>query len=38
MLYCGADTKGENFNGQDIVFDLKCDRLGPQNNAIKACS
>ena len=26
VQYYDADTKEENFNGQDIVFGLKCDR------------
>jgi hypothetical protein len=36
VLYCEAGTKQENQNGQDVVFGLKCDRWGPQNNIITA--
>jgi hypothetical protein len=38
VLYYDADKKEENFNGQDIVFGLKCDRWGSQNSVIKAYS
>jgi hypothetical protein len=34
VLYYDADTKKDNFKGQDVVLVLKCNRWVPQNTVI----